>query len=65
MHANEVIQATLRLDYDQSQVSILTSFVENAATCYGLEPVDALDLTLASEEIFVYLCSLASQNRLN
>lgn len=61
MHANEVIQATLRLDYDQSQVSILTSFVENAATCYGLEPVDALDLTLASEEIFVYLCSLASQ----
>ncbi|MCL5123721.1 MAG: ATP-binding protein [Deltaproteobacteria bacterium] len=61
MHADRVIQAILKLDYDKSQVSILTSFVENAASCYGLEPADALDLTLASEEIFVYLCSQANQ----
>ena len=57
LHSDKPFQAALELDCEQSMTPLVTSFVENAATCYGLDPADALDLTLSSEEIFTYLCS--------
>lgn len=59
MESNALSQATLSLNCEYSLIPVATSFVESAANCYGLEGEAVLDLTLASEEIFSYLCSMA------
>lgn len=37
-------------------LKLATSYVENSATAFGMDHSDALALTLATEEIFTYLC---------
>jgi anti-sigma regulatory factor (Ser/Thr protein kinase) len=39
---------------------IATSFVEKASTAFGLAATEALALTLATEEVFTYLCGAAA-----
>jgi anti-sigma regulatory factor (Ser/Thr protein kinase) len=39
---------------------IATSFVEKASTAFGLASTEALVLTLATEEVFAYLCGAAT-----
>ncbi|MFH0957834.1 MAG: hypothetical protein V1897_03940, partial [Pseudomonadota bacterium] len=62
MHSDKLLEAALNVDYQQSLTPVVSSFVENAAICYGLDPAGALDLTLSAEEIFTYLCSLGDHN---
>ena len=52
-------EVTLGLKADLTLLSLATSFVEKAALAFGLAEADALSLTLASEEIFAYLCQAA------
>jgi len=42
---------------------VVTSFVEKAALALGMAESDALALTLATEEIFVYLCGTSAPDR--
>ena len=46
----------LSVEADELFLPVATSFVENAASCFGLDASDALRLTLAAEEVFMYLC---------
>jgi len=39
---------------------VATSFVEKASTAFGLAATEALALTLATEEVFTYLCGAAA-----
>ena len=48
--------ASLNLPAHSDSVSIVTSFVEKAALAGGLPEAESLSLTLASEEVFSYLC---------
>ncbi len=48
--------ATLEVNGDETLLPVVTSFVEKAALCFGLGKDEALRLTLASEEIFAFLC---------
>ena len=47
----------LRLAAQAPFLSIVTQFVETVATLFGLGRPEALKLSLATEEIFLYLCS--------
>ncbi len=49
----------LSLKADLSLLPLATSFVEKSAKIFGLGDGEALSLTLASEEIFAYLCKVA------
>jgi len=49
----------LGVQIDTSFLSIVTSFVEESSRAFGLHDNQALKLTLASEEIFSYLCKTA------
>lgn len=51
--ARDVLLVT---DGDENFLPLVTSFVENAALCFGLGQDGALDLRLAAEEIFIHLC---------
>lgn len=51
---------TLNLIARTEFLPVATSFVEKSALAFGLEEPDALALTLATEEIFVYLCRAAA-----
>jgi anti-sigma regulatory factor (Ser/Thr protein kinase) len=53
----------LRIHEDMAFLPLATSFVEKAALAYGLAGPEAMALTLATEEIFAYLCRTASQGR--
>ena len=53
-------EVTLSLQADLIFLPVATSFVEKAAAAFGLAEPEALSLTLATEEIFVYLCSVAA-----
>jgi anti-sigma regulatory factor (Ser/Thr protein kinase) len=53
----------LRIHDDMAFLPLATSFVEKAALAYGLAGPEAMALTLATEEIFAYLCRTASQGR--
>ncbi len=55
MQSLSLPQTRLTINCEQKLTRVVTSFVENAGICFGLEPESALDLTLASEEIFNYL----------
>ncbi len=52
-------EVTLSLQADLIFLPVATSFVEKAAAAFGLGESEALSLTLATEEIFVYLCGVA------
>lgn len=51
--AREVV---LGVGGDAELLPLVTSFVEKAALCFGLDRDGAMELTLAIEEIFIYLC---------
>lgn len=63
MQPIKLSEVTLDLDCDNSLTPMVTSFVENAARCYDMDPAGALDLTLSSEEIFTYLCYLGEHSQ--
>lgn len=44
----------------ESFVSVAAAFVEHSASAFGFRPEDALPLTLAAEETFVYLCRIGA-----
>ena len=46
----------LSVDADEVFLPLVTTYVENAALCFGLGKNDALNLTLAVEEVFLHLC---------
>ncbi len=50
----------LSTDVDKVFLPLVTAFVENGALCYGLGKEEALDLTLAAEEVFMHLCRVAA-----
>lgn len=50
-------EVTLTVRAEMAFVPLAVSFVENAAGAFGLEREDVLGLTLATEEIFAYLCT--------
>ena len=49
-------QISLKIFRDQRFVPLVTSFAEKSAVAFSLGREEALKLTLACEEIFVYLC---------
>ena len=50
-------EVALSVRAETAFVPLAVAFVENAAAAFGLEREDVLGLTLATEEIFAYLCS--------
>lgn len=54
---------SLNVRTDAVFLPLATSFVENAAVGLGLGTAEALSLTLATEEIFSYLCQMASPDQ--
>lgn len=52
----------LALPAELDFLPVAASFVENAASAFGLGKADALDLTLSAEEIFAYLCRVLSRS---
>jgi len=56
-------EVTLSLRADLILLPVATSFVEKAATAFGLGESEALSLTLATEEIFAYLCGAAAPGK--
>jgi hypothetical protein len=53
----------LNLRSDLAFVPLATSFVENAARSFGLGEPEILSLTLATEEIFSYLCEVTAPDK--
>jgi hypothetical protein len=48
----------LSVDADEVFLPLVTSFIENAANCFGLGTEESLRLTLAGEEVFMHLCKV-------
>jgi len=51
---------TLNIQADMLFIKVATSFVENSAIAFGMGHSEALGLTLATEEIFAYLCKFGT-----
>jgi len=56
-------EGSLSVNMDRVFLHVATSFVENTAIGLGLDKPQALSLTLATEEIFEYLCEIASPEK--
>lgn len=56
-------KATLSIRADPAYLRLAVNFVENAALAFGLGKEEALALTLASEELFSYLCEVAAPEK--
>jgi hypothetical protein len=54
---------TLTVPANPVFLSLATEFVEESALVFGLEEPEALSLTLATEEIFVYLCQSTAPDK--
>jgi hypothetical protein len=52
----------LSVDTDEIFLPVVTSFIENGANCFGLGAAESLRLTLAAEEVFIYLCRKATRS---
>lgn len=63
MGANADYEVSLRAPADATFIPLANSFVKNASLAFGLDEPEALALTLATEEIFAYLCQYAAPNR--
>ncbi len=50
------LNTNLSIDF----LRVVTSFAEQAAIAFGLDKTESLKLTLASEEVFAYLCRVAA-----
>ena len=56
-------EARLSLQADLAFLRLATSFAEQSAVAFGLAEPEALALTLATEEIFAYLCGKAATGK--
>ncbi|MBN1104566.1 MAG: hypothetical protein JXL84_14200 [Deltaproteobacteria bacterium] len=54
---------SMRVFTDMAFLPLSTSFVERGALALGLEQKEAMALTLATEEIFSYLCRIGSSDQ--
>ncbi|WP_328285872.1 histidinol-phosphate transaminase [Maridesulfovibrio frigidus] len=54
----------IRVPRAKEQLRRVLSFVENGATCCGLGARETLSMTLAAEEIFIYLCQNADHDQM-
>ena len=63
LHTVRKSEVTLSLDADLVFLRLATSFAEQSAGAFGLAEPEALALTLATEEIFAYLCQVAATGR--
>jgi anti-sigma regulatory factor (Ser/Thr protein kinase) len=54
---------TLTVPANPVFLSLATEFVEESARVFGLDEPEALSLTLATEEIFVYLCQSTAPDK--
>ncbi len=63
LHTVSPEDVTLTLKADLAFLPLATCFVENAAGPLGLGDPEALALTLATEEIFAYLCRVAAPGK--
>ncbi|MBI5247947.1 MAG: hypothetical protein HY912_00500 [Desulfomonile tiedjei] len=54
---------TLNVRANPMFLHLVTTFVEKSAIAFGLDEPEALSLTLATEEIFAYLCQSSSPDR--
>jgi hypothetical protein len=57
-------EVLLSVAADSLSLPLVTSFVENGAVALGLGRAEAMSLTLATEEIFSYLCRIASPDEM-
>jgi len=57
-------EVLLSVAADSVFLPLVTSFVENGAIGLGLGRAEAMSLTLATEEIFSYLCQIASPDEM-
>ncbi len=57
-------EVSLRLTARDEFAHVAATFVETTASAFGLKRSDALPLTLAAEEVFVYLCKMGAPGRL-
>lgn len=57
---------TLRIStpLDLEFLPVVTSFIEQTSYAFGLDRQDALKLTLASEEVFSYLCNIIEEDKI-
>jgi hypothetical protein len=53
----------LQIFAHESLAPVATSFVEKSAIAFGLPQSDSLSLTLATEEVFIYLCRKAAPEK--
>jgi hypothetical protein len=56
-------EVTLGLRADEVFLPLAVSFTEKAAQAFGMDRDDSLSLSLATEEIFAYLCHKAAPDR--
>ena len=56
-------EVTLSLRAELNFLPVATSFAEKSAAAFGLGESEALSLTLATEEIFAYICSVAAPRK--
>lgn len=56
-------EVTLNLRADLVFLPVATSFVEKAAAAFGMDEPAALSLTLATEEVFAYLCDVVAAGK--
>lgn len=55
---NEPDQTVLQVNADPAFTSVVNAFAENSALTLGLRNPETLELTLAAEEVFTYLCNV-------
>ena len=60
MNVNSKPEVHLSVAADSVYLPLVTSFVENGAIGLGMGRAEAMSLTLATEEIFSYLCQIAT-----
>ena len=64
MNSKNNREVLLSVAADSVFLPLVTSFVENGAIGLGLGRAEAMSLTLAAEEIFSYLCQIASPDEM-
>lgn len=52
----------LQVNSGKSYLHVVTSFVKHAALAFGMDKKTPISMALASEEIFVYMCSAMEEN---
>jgi len=64
MNTDNMRTLTLGISASEHYLPVVTSFVESAAMVFGLKKEEYLRLSLATEEIFIYLCNFVCPGKL-